>query len=193
MSSPALRLTIGDRTFPPNSAKWVTPASVMAIADSRQRTRPATCCTNCAEMVSGVGNGRCSYIGKQRHQRRVDCGCRQRACDVICGRLHQRAVEGGGYAQQYAPLNAMVLCQRNRAVNRTLMSGNNDLRWVVVIGDGTGFALRGGCSQAFCLFYVRAKQSGHGANADRHSRLHCATTQFKQRRRHGQRQRPCGT
>ena len=57
MSSPALRFTIGYSTFPPNSVNGVPPASAMAIAESRQRTRPVICSTHWTDMVAGSDTG----------------------------------------------------------------------------------------------------------------------------------------
>jgi hypothetical protein len=136
---------------------------------------PVTCSTSI-----GIDHWCRRHIGVERHQRRAQVGRRQRLGHRIRRRLHQRTVEGRGDRQQYATLDAVLLDQRHRAIDRVLMTGNHDLRGIIVIGDGANLALGSQLDKGARLFKVRAKQRRHRAHANRHGRLHRLAAQLQQ-------------
>ena len=77
----------------------------------------------------------------------------------------------------------MILDQLDRTLDRALVPRDHDLRRIIVIGDGTDFALGRRIGQRLRLFHIRAQQSRHRSDSHRHSRLHGLTAQLQQPRR----------
>ena len=123
-----MRPIIGPSTLPPSSTKCSTPAACIASTLSRQRTRPVTCSTSRRCSSPGSVDRRGGDVGVERQAQGSGRGLAQRLGHRVGGGLHQRAVERRGDRQQHAALDAVILDQRDRALDRLAVAREHDLR-----------------------------------------------------------------
>ena len=139
-----------------------------------------------------VGGHRRGDVGEQRQAQRARRGLGQCLGHRIGGGGHQRAVERRRDGQRDAALDAVLLDQRDRAIDRRLVAREHDLTRIVIVGDGADLALGRRLGQRLRLVDVGAEQRAHRAHAHRHRRLHRLAAQLEQPRGVGQAERAHG-
>ncbi len=90
------------------------------------------------------------------------------------------------YRQQHSALGAHLLGELDRPLDRRARARNDNLRGIVVVGDGADVLsfgpLDGGSGNLARLVDIGTEQGGHRALADGNRRLHRAPAQFEEAR-----------
>ena len=81
-------------------------------------------------------------------------------------------MERRGHRQQHRALGAFGFGNFERALDRGLVAGDHDLPAAIVVGGLANLSLRGLIGDGHRGLVIETKQSGHGADADRHRLLH---------------------
>ena len=90
------------------------------------------------------------------------------------GRLHQREWNGADTGSSIARRTPLAFGDFDRALDRGLVPGDDDLTAAIVVGGLAHLTLRGLGRDGGGLLEIDAEQRGHGARADRHRLLHGA-------------------
>src|SRR3546814_6249940 len=121
--------------------------------------------------VVRIGDRRSQHIGVNRHQGRTQISLGQRLRHRIGGRLHQWTMEWRRNRQQHGALRSHFLSQRHCPFARAPVSGNPDLRRLLVLCVGTPLALRRCVSNGLRLFKVSSEHLRHCPPTHRHAAL----------------------